>query len=518
MNGKAWIATVLSLVLFFTILPVEAWAEFAETVPVETKVQPSNSLGEIGGYLSGNRMAAAKIFEERKFTARNGFGFAAERGNNLADRLHGLDSSVVGDNNYLNGPDRKIINRDGSISWIQDKYYNSAAGSVKAAFDNDTGLYRYIDGDGRPMRLEVPSDQYDDAVKLMRSKIKEGLIPGVTNPDEASNLVRKGALSYKEAVNIARAGTIDSLKYDAKNGAVTAAYAMGIGFVMDYTCCRLNGMDFKAAVKNAGLNGLKTGSVVFATYVISSQLAKTGITRAFVPTATAIANALGDDVCKAVLTQAGMQAAGQSAARTTASMAKLLSRELVADGVLVLVLTTADVVDLFRGRISKAEMLKNLTVTIVTMGAGTAGYYGGVAIGTAVTPGVGTAVGGILGSVAAGSISAFAAESLIAPFYESDADEMFHIINDEFTKLCSEYLIDKEEGVRITEALQKQLASSSRTLKDMYASENRKDFARNLLEPLFAEEISHRPEIVLPTEEQLRYEMKTSLQGVVFIH
>ena len=55
-------------------------------------------------------------------------------------------------------------------------------------------------------------------------------------------------------------------------------------------------------------------------------------------------------------------------------------------------------------------------------------------------------------------------------------------------------------------------------LKDMYASEDRNVFARNLLEPLFIEETNNRQVIITPSEEELRYEMKETLQGVVFIH
>ena len=66
----------------------------------------------------------------------------------------------------------------------------------------------------------------------------------------------------------------------------------------------MNGLDAEDALKNAGLNGLKTGGVVFATYVISSQLAKTGLanslSNALIPTAEAITKTFGDDVCKAI--------------------------------------------------------------------------------------------------------------------------------------------------------------------------------------------------------------------------
>ena len=179
-------------------------------------------------------------------------------------------------------------------------------------------------------------------------------------------------------------------------------------------------------------------------------------------------------------------------------------------------MTGADVVDLFQGRISKEEVLKNLTVTIISIAVGAAGGYGGALAGNIIAPGAGGVIGAAAGSILAGGLSALGAEALIAPFYESDAEEMFNIISEEFTVLCGDYLINEEEGTQIAEALKGELIGD--VLKDMYASEDRTQFARNLMEPLFVAETSQRSPIVVPTEEELRYQMKQMLQGIVFIH
>ena len=392
MREKRHISLLLALCLMLTMLPVQVLADQLQNTTEATDatasisdpiLEETNSLGELGGYLAGNALNIADLYADRKFTMNTGFGFAAENGNNFADRFKGLDASVVGDNNAANGPDRMIINRDGTVTWVQTKYHSTASRSVADAFD-DAGNYRYV-MDGKPMQLEVPADQFDDAVEFMRKRIENGQLEncGVTDPDEAKNIVRKGQLTFEQAKNIAKAGNIDSLKYDAANGVINASCAAGITFVVDFACCMMNGLDAEDALKNAGLNGLKTGGVVFATYVISSQLAKTGmansLSNALIPTAEAITKTFGDDVCKAIMQKAGVQAAGNV---TATQVAHTLSRELIADGVLIIVLTSIDVADLFRGRISKEEVLKNLTVTIVSLAAGAAGGYGGAALGT----------------------------------------------------------------------------------------------------------------------------------------
>ena len=521
MNRKRTIALLLCISIMVGLVPMHAvaTAQTEETEPpteiIDAALEQTNSLGEVGGYLVGNMLNTASLYKDRKFTQSQGFGFAAENGNNLIDRWHGVNAAVIGDDNAKNGPDRMITNRNGT-TLIQTKYYRSAQESVDAAFDSPDGIYRYMDGD-IPMQLEVPNDQYDDALKAMRKKIENGQVPGVTNPDDAEKIVRKGHLTYKQARNIAKAGNIDSLKYDAANGIISAGCAAGISFVIDYACCVMNGQEPEDALKNAGLNGIKTGGVVFATYVISSQLAKTGmaqsLSNALVPTAEAILKTFGDDVGKAILQGAGVQTVGKVTAK---QVSNALARELVVDGVLVIILTGADVVDLFQGRISKEEVLKNLTVTIISIAVGAAGGYGGALAGNIIAPGAGGVIGAAAGSILAGGLSALGAEVLIAPFYESDAEEMFNIISEEFTVLCGDYLINEEEGTHIAEALKGELIGD--VLKDMYASEDRTQFARDLMEPLFVAETALRSPIIVPTTEDLRYQMKQMLQGIVFIH
>lgn len=63
-------------------------------------------------------------------------------------------------------------------------------------------------------------------------------------------------------------------KYDAANGVITASCAVGISFALDYAVCKLNEYDTNTALKDSAINGLKTGSVVFASYVISAQITK----------------------------------------------------------------------------------------------------------------------------------------------------------------------------------------------------------------------------------------------------
>lgn len=510
---KKIIAIIMCISMMWTSIPYNVLA--SESNILDKERVDNNTIGEVGGFLASNVETVKRIHQNKLFTTPKGHGFAAERANNLYDAYKGIKGTVVGDDFLKNGPDRKIINRNGTEILVQDKYYLSAKASVEAAFD-ENGIYKYVDADEMPMKLEVPKDQYDEAVQLMREKIKNGKIRNITDPDEATNIVKKGSVTYQQAVNIAKAGNIDSLMYDAANGVVSASCAAGIGFVIDYAVCRMNGLEAEAALNSAITNGLKTGGVVFATFVISSQIARTGAVHALAPTSEALAKALGDEVCEAILVRTGIEVTEAAASEITSKVAKVLSKELITEGVMIVVLTAVDVTDLFRGRISEEELLKNLTVTIVTAAAGTAGGWAGGALGNFVLPGAGAAIGTIVGSVLVGGLSGLVAELVADKVYESDADEMYKIISVEFQNLGEEYLITEDEGKLISEELSKELTGN--TLKNMYASENRTQFALELMKPLFIKQVEAREEINVPTEMQMRAEYKAMMKGVIFIH
>lgn len=509
----------------------------AESVPIISNAEKNNTTeslfsGEYGEHDTDNDILDISSFTvvspktvndvlaQHKFTIdKVGHAFAAERGNDLADKIKGKNTRVVGDNNLTNGPDRLIINRDGSIIYIQDKYYANAKSNINACFD-EYGVFRYVDGDGNPMLIEVPSDQYEEAVDIMKEKIIEKRIPGITDPEEANTLVKKGALSYKQAKNLAKAGTLESLKYDAVNGTITATCAFGISTLINYSICRINGEDRKDAIKESASDGLKTGAMAFGASVIAGQLSKTGIMKAFEPSSEALVKALGDDFAKALIESTGkkvIETGAEATAKTiTKNAAKVLRSQALVAVVTTVVFTAPDAIDMFRGRISKKQFVKNFAVTAVTVVAGIAGAAGGGYLGGLVVPGVGAIPGALVGSILAGGISGWAADKLADYITEDDADEMYDILQNEFAQLCDDYIVNESEAENIVEMFNSQLNEDM--FKDMYQSENREEFAEQLFTPMFEQEVAKREKMEEPTEEELRSALLEQLEGVVFVH
>lgn len=71
---------------------------------------------------------------------------------------------------------------------------------------------------------------------------------------------------------------------------------------------------------------------------------------------------------------------------------------------------------------------------------------------------------------------------------------MLAIITEVMNNVCNEYLLCESEANKVVKSIQDTLSNGS-TLKDMYASDNRKEFARALIAPPTEEVVKNRKEI-----------------------
>lgn len=457
-----------------------------------------------GGVSVGAYGQVNKLYDEEKFHARQGHGYAAERANTLYDKLTGHDARIVGDDNIKDGADRIV---DGVM--IQSKYCQSGSACINECFDKQ-GNFRYMHN-GKPMQIEVPSDKYDAAVSAMEEKIREGKIPGVTDPEEAKNIVRKGHFTYEQAKNIAKAGTVESLTYDAVNGAIIAASAFGVTAVITLATSLWNGEDFDKSLELATYSGLKVGGTAFITTILAGQLSKAGLNSALVSSSEAVVAFMGPKA-SAVLVNAFRSGSNIYGAAAMKSAAKLLRGNAITAGVTVVVFSSVDVVNIFRGRISGKQLFKNFTNTASTVAGGTGGWLGGATIGSAILPGIGTVVGGLIGSIAAGAVAGKATSAIMDNFIEDDADEMVEIIEREFKTLAQNYLLNEKEAEEVVDKLGKEL--DGKLLKDMFASGNRKKFARKLLIPIIENETKKRKHIASVSDEQMTLSLKSVLENI----
>lgn len=419
-------------------------------------------------------------------TIQTGHGVAAEKANTRIDKLFGRSARTLGDDNAANGPDRIV---DGKF--IQSKYYSTATNSVNAGFEKD-GNYKYIDGNGQPMQLEVPRDQYDKAVALMREKIKDGKVPGVTDPAEAENIVRKGHLTLKQAQNLCKFGTIESLAYDAYTGVIVGATAGGISFVLTTALSYYRTKDLKLSVRAAVGAGLETGGKAFAVYVLSAQVQRTAFVKAFLRKSTIDINWGGHGKFVERLGH-GLDKMSGAKSGSFSKNANVAVKGAVITAAATFAVTSAwEVGNLCCGRMSGMQCLKNIAVSGGGIAAGTAGA---LILGALMTPiPGGTFIGGMLGGAIGGMIGSGVTKAGMDNLIQDDAVMIMALVSDEFKIIAAGFCMNDEEINDATTELDKLISGSKGFVKDVYSKKNlRRHYLARLMKPIFIRICMKRP-------------------------
>ncbi len=447
------------------------------------------------------------IFAELKASINTsaGHGEMAEEAINMLDKLHGFDAKVIGRDNAKDGADRQI----GDI-FIQTKYYNSARGSLEACFNTETGQYRYMK-DGKPMQLEVPKDQYQKVLDGFRRKIEKGKVPGVTDPNEAANIVRKGRLTYQQAVNLTKPGTIESLSYDALTGVVTCSCALGITFVVTVFLTWRKTGDIKQAIQAGASAGLQVFGISFVQHMLVSQIARTGLANSLLAPSQYIVGKLGYQASATIVN--GIRAlSGKSAiygAAASKHLAKILRSNVLTSVLSFAVFSIPETYNVAARKISGAQYAKNMSVLAGSIAAGAGGAIAtGVvaakvagAAGTAVAPGVGTAVG-IAGGFVGGAVGAKIVKTTGDILHEDDVETLGRLFNAYVSCLISEYLLDEAEIDCLISRLNEIKQQEFKLLFENLEKANEQEcIVRDFLNPHFEAVITQRTQFMLPSPD-----------------
>lgn len=392
----------------------------------------------------------------------SGHGFAAEDANAMNDMWQGCEIDLTGRDNSKWGADRMS---DGQA--IQTKYCKTAYESVQHGFNPETGMYAY---EGQV--LEVPSDQYDEAVRIMREKIASGKVNGMTDPDDATKIIKRGSVTYQQAKNIARAGNIDSLLFDAKTQSVTAVSAFGISFAINLGMMLLfkdkNKFNFKEAAQMAFLAGLQNGTITMASGILASQVLRTQFGRnlaAYVQWGAKngvnviYQNQLGKELVhklsKALFNKGIYGGAAKNAA------VKFLRTNTITNLAVFVVVSVPDTYHLLQHQMSGTQYVKNLIVSGSSILGGTIGAVLGSMLGPA---------GMIGGGLAGGVVFSWASKTIVDKISKDDAEKMYQLIQVALIRLSHDYMIQSdEEFQRCLDYIHSEKALDMRFIRLMYS-------------------------------------------------
>ena len=450
----------------------------------EKMVDFAHKAAALGVIVQGNSYFWGRNLKMMSPNARGPHGFAAEDANTYIDRAHFRNAQVVGDNNAKNGADRLV---DGVL--IQTKYCASGRESVNAGFGQD-GMYKYMDANNKPMQLEVPKDQYFDALQQMEKKIAEGKVPGVADPSEAKNIIRQGNVTYDQAVAITKFGTVESLMFDASRGVVVGLAAGGISFAISTALTYWRTKDLDLAIRSSLVLGLKTGGLTMFSFVASQQLQRIPQVNAFLDSAINVnfgahgkfVKRIGDGLYK----MGGGQGKYGKKANATVKSA------VVVAAVTFAITSSWEMIKLARGRISGWQCWKNIVQGAGGITGGTIGALIGGALLSPV-PVVGTLVGSLIGGTIGGVAGAAGTKAVMDQFGEDDSAMIIRIISHQVEFLTRQYCLNEDEINEVNDRIDGELKNHSGIIEDIYEHEGcRRQYVNSILQPIFVEVIGSR--------------------------
>lgn len=353
---------------------------------------------------------------------------------------------------------------------------------------------------GKPMQLEVPKDQYEAALKEMEKRIENGEVQGITDPNEAKNIIRKGHLTYEQSVNITKFGTIESLLYDFKVGAIVGVSAGGISFALNTAITYWQTKDMKLAIKSSAIIGIKTAGKTTAIFMVSAQMQRIPQVKLFLDKAINIdfrsiqigKNKIGQ------FAEEGLHKMGSGVGKVVGKPHDVANRTLrgaaVAAVSTIAVTSTIEIIRMARGRISGMQCIKNIIVSASGVTGGTiGGLVGGVLLSP--IPIVGPIVGSFVGGAVGGMVATTVAKTVMDEFIVDDTVAMMEIVTRHLEYLASNFLLSDEEMKLLTNEVDAIITQNKAFLEDVFASSYRRAFVNSKLKPIVVRIIKDRAKI-----------------------
>ena len=444
------------------------------------------------------------------FQANQGHGYAAEQVNYLYDKI--TLKQPVGDfentssRNAKNGFDRHNVKTG---EYIQTKYYENSTQLVRELFKN--GTPRYVNEDGTLTTIEVAPEKINEILTQITKRYGKGEIQTDYTLEEILETVKPGKFSLPQVKNIAKAGTIESISFDAVNGTISSFSNSGITGVITLSINLWNGNDLEESLKDATNASIDAFGIGMVTNIVVAQVGRTSIEKALRPVSNKIVNVLGSKSSSTIAkVLSGKDIYGVAAKN---HVSKLIRGNIVTSVVVTGVLESVNIARLIDGQISSAQLVKGLTKTGTSVTVGVVSFAAGAKAGAALGASIGTVVpvlgniagtvvGGVVGlgvSFIASGVATAGVGKILDALIEDDAIRMVKIFESIFSSLGEEYLLNELEIKNIAENIQRiyNLDQELRYMFKLGEDDKREKYAKLLISPIIKAVIRYRPTVLI---------------------
>ena len=170
---------------------------------------------------------------------------------------------------------------------------------------------------------------------------------------------------------------------------------------------------------------------------------------------------------------------------------ELLRANMVTRVISVVVLLAIDKFSLMRGRISIKQFVINVTLALMLLVGGTAGWVlGGRVISLVVESLVLGIIAGVIGAGVLSAAFGWVVNWVIHLFVQDDTEDMLDIYSQVFFSLSEEHKLNTQEIAVVTE----NIGMSRQLVKDIFVEEERFNFARGVIQPHVLDVVGRRQE------------------------
>ena len=332
-----------------------------------------------------------------------------EHAGHFEDLMAGKDTVILGGNNRRSGPDRSV---DGVH--LQAKVMSNAAATVRSMFDKSNDL-RYKNSDGTPMVFEVAKDQYERIIAILAKRKADGC-EALKEVGNVETLVRRGAYTRAECINMCKAGTFPGFVYDIRTGAIPACFSGVLTLWVE-----MNDERKEPNWSEAVCTSMKTSLFHMVTHITTCQMGRMGVVKLLRTPVEAILRCAPKDLIHSIVNLGRAKPIYGAAARSFAS--KMVRFNLVSNAVVWVGYSTMNTVQYAQNKMTGDEYACALLQTGGSLAAGTVGAQAGAIVGSFVLGPIGGFIGGTIGSIAAAVIANDATSIVYNKFRPIQKDE-----------------------------------------------------------------------------------------------
>ena len=383
---------------------------------------------------------------------------------------------------------------------MEGKYYTNQSVNVYCpTVEKAVDICSHYITNNERLLLEVPFEQYEEIINVMKQQVSDTI--------DYRQIIKKGAFTYAQIEHITLARNIHGLTMDEQGRIHFVNDAISISAVTAFAQSKWNGAPRKVAIEHGIHTGLAVLGETFAEEVISLQIynheeviadfdLNPDIRGAFKTGGAKMAS-------KKMATAITKKAMISSAALKKGIM--LLNTNVVTGALVTGMMSTVDIAHTVRGKMSSQQLFKNIAKTAASVTGGMIGMLVGSGIGLTI-PNVSTAIvsmiGAIVGLLIGSGLASKITKRALDMFIRDDALQMLDIFNERLTVLAGEYLLNEKE---LEQALHdfEALHNMPKMLKEMYAAEDREQFADQLIQGELMRIVKLRMYLHVPTNEEI---------------